>query len=778
VTRNRIGLRRRLRAAAASGDQVSELRAAADRIEDLLGRVNHEVQVAAGDRAAAVKGLAEVRDLVAAVQHERAVGDAEIDGRIASLAELLVVDGGSPLDGDPVRTRLEGLVVDLVRVVRGQAEATRELVAAPLRDAEVERLRRGLGAPAIRRPGLSVGTITWNHAALLPASVASALALLDALAPADQGEVWILDDASSDDTASVAEALGGDPRVRALRADRSLGLSRARDVLLHAVPTRHALVLDADNTIDPAAAALYLHAHRTGAAFTFGPVVLHDAAGTPLGLVSSEPPGAAYLRAPENSIDTMAVIDVEAVLAAGGYTKDPLLALSDDWELLHRLARRGHRIGFVPEVVGRYRAAPLRHSTGDKDHRAVRSRIERAYRADDWLRERGIAVDVALPSPPVPRPASRTRTGVVVVSGGGVANLGDDAILVATLERLCEHRGAEEWAIDLVTDGDALPPLPLPCAWIGTLADVASVPSMLGLDDVDLLIFAGGGGIASPFAESIVAGRAEIARAASAAGVPVIAVGQGVGPVAPEMRQDVVDLFGACSHIGVRDPRSARLLAGLGLADVVDVVSDDAVAILGRDAHVPSRPSPPAGPHLLVHTRIATYNDASASLWEELADAVDAIAFQRGLPVVAAVVNDQEGAHEVEAAVGLASAPERRASWRVVHLTDDVAAAATVCAAAVGAVVGSYHLALFCLAAGRPALVVAGSEYFEGKAAGLAELLDLPRLTWVDGDDPAELQARWDGIAAAGPTGDVLDRRAADWWRSTLDAVVPASRPG
>lgn len=741
-------IRRRLRSAVRSVDRATETAAAVDRIEDLLGRVNHEVQLGGHDRAALAAALAEVRDLVAAIR-------------------------GADGDGDAASVHREQLVDELRRIVRGQAAVTRELVEAPARDAEADRLRVELPVVAPRRPGLSVVTITWNHAALLPASVASALALLDALPSGDQGQVWILDDASSDDTPSVVDALSADPRVRSVRARRSLGLSRARDVLLDAVPTRHALVLDADNAIEPVAAALYAHAVRTGAAFTFGPIVLEDPTGAPLGLVSSEPPGRHYLEASENSIDTMAVIDVDTVLASGGYTKDPLLAASDDWELLHRLVGRGERIGFVPEIVGRYRVAPLRHSTGDKDHGAVRDRIGRAYRADHRLRERGITVDVALPTPPDPPVPSGRRHRVLVVSGGGVANLGDDAILLATLHRLREHRPDDEWAVDLVTDGDALPTLPLPCAWLGTLAEVAADPAVLELSEVDLVIYAGGGGVATPFAESVVAGRAAIARAARAAGATVIAAGQGVGPLDDRMRQDVADIFTACAHVGVRDPGSARVLADLGVTDV-DVVSDDAVALLARHDGGPPGTDGATGSHLLVHTRVATYNDASADRWDELAAVVDEIAARSGLPVVVAVVNDQVGARELEAAARLASAPGRRASWRVVHLTDDVEQAADVCAGAVGAVVGSYHLALFCLAAGRPPLVVTSSDYFEGKAEGLAELLALPRLTLLDDDDPTEVQSRWEEIAAGRAAAEALDRRSADWWRSVLAATIGA----
>ncbi|QGG95840.1 polysaccharide pyruvyl transferase family protein [Actinomarinicola tropica] len=725
-------IRRVIGDALASGESG----ATAARIDEVVQRINHELQVDLGPRLEAV--ARQVRGM---------------DARAFALRDELLAH-----------------LVEIEGIGRGQAAALREILLAPDRDEEAERLRTGLPPRAERRAGLSIVTISWNHGRLLPAAVRSARALLESLDPEDRGEIWILDDGSNDDTADVLAGLERDDGVHALRSRLSLGLSRARDVLLHAVPTRHALVLDADNTVLPSAAALHRHARAAGAAFTFGPLLVVDPDGAPQGLVSAEPPGEAYLTADANSIDTMAVIDVDAVLAAGGYTRDPLLAAADDWELVHRLARTGHTIGFVPEVVGRYRLSARRMSAEGRDSAAILHRIERAYRVDGLLDLPAIDVRVAHPAPPVSDAVDRRRR-VVVVSGGGVANVGDDAILQATIERLVAHPPADGWAIDLVTDGADLPQLAAPCAWLGSLADVVADLPGLALDAGDLVVFAGGGGVAAPFAASIVAGRAALARAARDAGARVVAAGQGVGPISADMADDVRDIFGACERIGVRDPLSQDALHALGIGS--EVVADDAVALVGsgRDAggegRTPRLPEP--GTYLLVHVRVAQYNLAEPARWKDVADAIDALAAERGLDVVGVVINDQGHAAELDLLADLAR-PDRRARWHLVHATSDAQLAVELCAGASAALVGSYHLAYFALLAGRPTALVVDAPYFDAKAAGLAALLDLPPIAVGHAVTADELAARWDDVGAALHPGrrEELAAAADRWWAAAL----------
>lgn len=705
------------------------------RIDELVQRINHELAFDISPRIAEI--LATARHLHGRVEDE-----------LAAIA------------------RAQTYSVDVLQgVVRGQAAMLREILLAPARDEEAARIRASLPTGTARRAGLSIVTTSWNHGRLLPIAMRSARALLDELEDSERGEIWVLDDGSNDDTAEVIASLEAELGVRALRADLSLGLSRARDLLLHAVPTEHALVLDADNVVLPRAAALLRHAVATGSAFTFGPLLLVDPDGSPRGVVSAEPPGDHYLAAGENSIDTMAVVDVEAILAVGGYTRDPILAAADDWEIVHRLARTGHPIGFVPEVVGHYRLSPRRMSAEGRDPAAILHRIERAYRVDGLLDGSGIDVRVALPELPPPT-AVPERRRVVVVSGGGVSNVGDDAILEATIRRLAEHAPPEGWAIDLITDGDLLPALPAPCAWLGSLDDVLADLDALELAADDLVVLAGGGGVAAPFATSIVEGRARLVAVARDAGARIIASGQGIGPITPDMAEDVRVLFSACERVSVRDPLSRGALLELGID--AEVVADDAVVLVDgarrAPAGLPER-------YLLVHVRVAQYNLEDRARWAATGDAIDTLAAERGLDVVGLVINDQDHASELEVLADLAR-PERAATWHLVHASDDAALAAEVCQAAEGVLVGSYHLAYFALLGGRPAALVVDAPYFDAKAGGLAALFDVPPLAVSPELSASEVGSVWAQVGAALDPGrrSQLADAAAAWWATALSS--------
>ena len=67
----------------------------------------------------------------------------------------------------------------------------------------------------------------------------------------------------------------------------------------------------------------------------------------------------------------------------------------------------------------------------------------------------------------------------------------------------------------------------------------------------------------------------------------------------------------------------------------------------------------------------------------------------------------------------------RRSPWRWVDATRSPELAAGLLAAADSVVSHSYHLALWALEAGTPAVLVTGSAYYEAKAAGLARLAGL-----------------------------------------------------
>lgn len=757
---------------ASLGAAPGRVASSAERVEssaELVARIHHRVEHdlarRAGELAARTEEVgASVEELRRRIEHAERSGVAEREVAAARYEHLVRHLSGSDGRVLPLADRL----VEQERVARGQARITRELVAAAARDAEVEHLLAGIDPVAARRPGVSVTTIAWNHAAFLPRAIDSARDLLAALPAHLRGDIWVLDDASTDHTADVLARLGGD--VRAIRAGRSLGLSRARDVLLHAVPTTHALILDADNTVEPAMAEVARLAVEHDAAFAYGVVLVVDPDGRPLDLLSTEPPGVAYYSAPANSIDSMAVVDVATVLALGGYTRDPVLEPADDWELLHRLGVHHRPILHVPRIVGRYLRTPLNHSAGALDGEAIAARIERAYRLGGRLAAGAPAAIVVDPvvgpldgADDDRGPDAGAGPTVLVVAPGGVRNLGDDLITRSVVDRV--RRTLPDARIDVVTDGSRLDELGADAAWLGRLADVVRAPGVdadtgpgspvVDLEPPSLLVLAGGGTLADHWPDAA-ARRLALAEWATAHDARVVASGLGLGPLQdPRARSAVARLLAVAGARSVRDPFSAALAGELGAA--VDVVTDDAVGLL--EPLVERRREA-----LVLQVRAAVYSGGSGR-WSAWADTIDRLAALEGLEVVGLAVNDQERPPEIDLLAELADAPGRSAGWRLVDALAEHGALADALRRADGVVTASYHVALFALLSGVPALLVAGTPYYDAKVEGLEGLLGVSGVAVGDPPDADGLRAALDHVAAQlDPDAADHHRRLADEW--------------
>ena len=407
----------------------------------------------------------------------------------------------------------------------------------------------------------------------------SGLAVLDGLPADQQGEVLVLDDGSVDETSAVAAGLAvADPRVRVVTARANMGLARARNVLLHTVATRYAFQLDADNTATPqGVAALHTVADRYGAAFTYGNVLKHDGDGNLVGYMSNEPLAEAWFRG--NYIDTMGVVDVDRLRALGGWPEDPGVEHVDDWALVHRIARAGDLVGFVPVVVGRYTSLEHAFHLSVPDTRIGLDRVARMWNADGRLTAESVAAFVAHPQlgplwatpaaiarnpdwrhRQAPPEAGPERPCLLVVGPGGVANLGDDAIVSTALARL--RSLLPDHDLDVVTDGPEPPALGPHALWMGPLLEVVR-----GLGDDDLpddldaesdralgeaaaitglgsqsyrpvepdryagAVFLGGGSLTSLWTDTLVAPRVVLAAALRRAKVAYVVSGQGIGPL-------------------------------------------------------------------------------------------------------------------------------------------------------------------------------------------------------------------------------------------------------
>jgi polysaccharide pyruvyl transferase WcaK-like protein len=758
--------------------------------------------------------LAELRAAVARVEQLGWDGRNDTRGGVAAVGdELHRVRAHVDAVGQQVAA-LDGTVV-------AHAAAVRRAVQAPARAAAAAALRQRLGPAPDLRSGLSVFTLCWNHGPLLAASVRSAQAVLDLLPPEEQGEILVLDDASTDASPAVAAALAAeDPRIRVIRADENLGLGHARTTLLHAARTRHALQLDADDVAVAAGVIdLYRMAVRTGATATFGTIVQADADGAAIGTVSNEPPTAAFFRS--NYIGTIAVSDLAAYREMGGWPTDPLLEHVDDWSSLHQVIAEGRLLAFVPTLAAVYREWPTGFHHTVPDPRLGQERIARVFdpvgrhRGDDalagvaavaihpttgplWATPEAIALDSTLaPAPPRPVRVASPAARILLVGPGGVANLGDDAITVRAVDRARAAFGPGV-AIDVITDGPPVQALGGRTRWLlplhmaihgldadqlGTLPPVLEhAPERAGAGQArwrpfdpaayDAAVFLGCG-LSSRWAEGTIVPRALLAAALRTAGVPVAFSGQGY--VIDDADRDLMAAFLAgAAAIGCRDAASAAFASGLSGVDprVVTVSGDDALGL------APSADLPPLAaldrPTLAVTVRRADYvgapEDDPVRRW---ALAADALAADRGWDVLGVALNAQAPEPEIVTLATLRAMVPLRARWRLVACGSDPARLVAAVSGAVAVATQSYHAALFGLGAGVPSVLGAASTYYEAKAAGLAGLAGLPEAFAVT--DPDHLPDALDAVTAAmaaRPAPLAEASREADAWWSAIPAAL------
>ncbi|HQZ36494.1 MAG TPA: polysaccharide pyruvyl transferase family protein [Ilumatobacteraceae bacterium] len=752
---------RRVRAVPATTEQIAAMTAELPgRFHDVASRVSAEAE---RTNAATQLQSTDLADAVAALHVQTQAWQVAVAQQLQGSFDVVRADVAvSRQEMNAQRGQLD----DRMAAVDHRARVVLEASLAAQRDAAFVALCAGLQSPACRVEGLSVMVITWNHAGWLPEALASAVAALEALPAGLAGQILILDDGSSDETGAVLGPLETDTRFRIVRSPSNLGLSRARNVLLSICPTRHALILDADNRVlADGTAVLYETARSMRSAITWGHVI----AATEDGLhwhAYSYAPSPESLRH-SHCFDSMCVIDVEAIEQLGGYSRDPQLAgVADDFELLLRCLRRGVLVGFVPAVLGRYRISPYRHSAQVADQRLIESRLTRAYLYDDldfdrcsiigahpavgvlWassgaIHNYGIR-PTALPAP-VQQIAPRHR--ILVVAPGGVGNIGDDAITDAVVERV--RRVHPHASIEIVSDRD-VPLTRSPVPWAGTVGELwqgltdddldravsaaggdverqllTSPTRTLGttlLTSFDAVVFAGGGNLASAFSVGQLRPRVAIALAFGGHGIPVMWSGQGLGPCTGEELTLLGAAIRSASAFGCRDAGSVNLFDE-NIRTRLSLVGDDAMSLVAADDETIDaalrRSGVETDRYVVLHLRSADYVGPYNN--SDLLHAVDCFAAKSGATVLGMCVNDNEPA-EASVFAHAAQAAPRQTTWRAIEATGSPALVRGLMRRADAVVSHSYHLALWALQEQTPTLLVAASDYYRAKADGLADL--------------------------------------------------------
>jgi succinoglycan biosynthesis protein ExoO len=204
--------------------------------------------------------------------------------------------------------------------------------------------------------GVTVVVPNWNHGCFLPRCLTSAVAAARHLERGGlSADIIVIDDASRDGSQKLLRSLAlAYNNVLPVLLRDNCGLPGVRNLGLRLARHRYALMLDADNEVEPENLPIFLQAMRdTRAALVYGNLIeRRDPSDQPVALRSNEP---ATLRLTlGNYIDAFALVDVEKVLRLGGYTQNPKLCGREDWELLLHLIAEEESIVFVPVVMGYY----------------------------------------------------------------------------------------------------------------------------------------------------------------------------------------------------------------------------------------------------------------------------------------------------------------------------------------------------------------------------------------------------------------------------------------
>jgi len=364
---------------------------------------------------------------------------------------------------------------------------------------------------------------------------------------------------------------------------------------------------------------------------------------------------------------------------------------------------------------------------------------------------------------------------VLVVSSGGVRNYGDDAILLSTLQRLRRIRPGSLAAV--VSDGPSCPPLGRLGVWAGTCEEFGSYPGT-DLRSFDVVVIAGGGNLNSYWPE-LIARRAAIAAAASAAGVPYILTGQGVGPVSAEIIPTLSCLVKGASAVATRDPLSLQLLRRIvPHGPRMQMVGDDALGLrcdgpaVAR-GHLAEIGVPTDRPLLGFQAREAGYVGFSRDELKETARHVDDFAAANGYVVVCVPINMQSHGPEVELLADLAYGSCRRAEWHVVNRAGDVAAVAGVIKVCSALLTHSYHAALFALESRVPALLFARTEYYRLKGEALRTAFGIPvTLTALPDIENAAIAEKIESITQSAWSRGMTSADVDTW----LDGALPRTQ--
>ncbi|WP_309234794.1 polysaccharide pyruvyl transferase family protein [Nocardia sp. XZ_19_385] len=250
-------------------------------------------------------------------------------------------------------------------------------------------------------------------------------------------------------------------------------------------------------------------------------------------------------------------------------------------------------------------------------------------------------------------------------------------------------------------------------------------------------------------------------------GIPTALIGQGLGPMHDkDLWRRAGEVLPNVDFIGLREARRGpELLSQLGVPrEQVLVTGDDAVEFAYRLR------DPRIGADIGLCLRVADYSKVSAAAQDTLGKVVRARAAELDAGLIPLIISEYASEDRLSTLPLLAGADRARPPVGRGANAHDVARQVAGCRVLV---TSAYHLAVFALSQGIPAVGITASEYYDDKFHGLAGMFGAGlRVVHLDDQDLSEqltaaITELWDNAPAL---RDPLQQRAMD--------QIDASRAG
>ncbi|MEC3918651.1 polysaccharide pyruvyl transferase family protein [Nocardia sp. CDC160] len=295
----------------------------------------------------------------------------------------------------------------------------------------------------------------------------------------------------------------------------------------------------------------------------------------------------------------------------------------------------------------------------------------------------------------------------------GIHLIGPAALRWRAVTEVPKHylRGVKNWArreVHQIATGESESELT-------GMPDLPPVPTALAESD---LVIAQGGGYMTDVDLYQAHRTLNLLEAAQRQGIPNVMIGQGLGPMRDaELLRRCAEVLPGVDLIALREGlRGPKLLAELGVPeDKILVTGDDAVEFAYRLRR------PEIGTDLGLCLRISDYSKVTDSARDTLGAVVRREAAQLDTalaPLIISEYDDEDRRHTLPL---LAGAARTRPVISRAGTAQDVARQVSRCRVLV---TSAYHLAVFALSQGIPAVAVTASQYYDDKFYGLADMFD------------------------------------------------------